>query len=246
MSKSNDLIKSTTAALRPASSVNEEGKVHFPTDGVSVARNNSAGAWKNWGPVYPLVTPSSSGFTWVNQGGATDTTERDTLLLKGTSESSLVHRLFVKSVVAPWTMTGLFLFNGACGKGTNAAGVGFRNSGGNAFTWAQMRAYGGNSSGPVANAPELSIEKWTNLTTFSASYATIPYVWHSLLWMRVLDDNTNRKTLVSTDGLDWTELHSVGRTDFLTANQVVIGLRCNNDATPNLTPAVRILSLEFT
>jgi hypothetical protein len=41
-----------------------------------------------------------------------------------------------------------------------------------------------------------------------------------LIWLRIADNGTNRIVSFSVDGVLWTALHTVGRTDFITPNQV--------------------------
>jgi len=60
--------------------------------------------------------------------------------------------------------------------------------------------------------------------------------------MRIADNNTNRICSVSADGQNWIEVHSVGRTDFLTADQVGFMIRPTNSATPNIGTGVSVLS----
>jgi len=44
------------------------------------------------------------------------------------------------------------------------------------------------------------------------------------LWFRITDDGTNRICHVSGDGQHFITIHSVGRTDFLTADEVFFGV----------------------
>ena len=45
------------------------------------------------------------------------------------------------------------------------------------------------------------------------------------MWFQIADDNTNRICSISQDGQNFDTFHSVGRTDFLTADQIGICLR---------------------
>ena len=70
---------------------------------------------------------------------------------------------------------------------------------------------------------QIKVEKWTDSTTFSANYVTYEVPMDSgvfPIWYRIEDDNTDRKSYWSTDGQYFHQLHTVGRTDFLTADQV--------------------------
>ena len=66
-------------------------------------------------------------------------------------------------------------------------------------------------------------EKWNSVTSFNASYGSIDarsMMCGSLAWIQLQDDNTNRKTNVSADGVNWVTPHTILRTDFLTPNQI--------------------------
>lgn len=56
----------------------------------------------------------------------------------------------------------------------------------------------------------------SNYITTAATETGFPSpIW----WFQVKDDNTNRMYRLSMNGMDWFQIFSVGRTDFLTANQ---------------------------
>ena len=67
----------------------------------------------------------------------------------------------------------------------------------------------------------LRINKWNNETTYSAAYvADIVFPLPDARWFKLEDTGTNRLMYMSTDGKNWVQEHTIGRTDFLTANQV--------------------------
>jgi hypothetical protein len=75
----------------------------------------------------------------------------------------------------------------------------------------------------TANSKEmnLGVAKWSSPTAWAATYMTFELKgWRGLLWLRITDDNTNRKCWLSVDKYHWVEIHSVGRTDYITADQV--------------------------
>ena len=51
-------------------------------------------------------------------------------------------------------------------------------------------------------------------------------------WLRITDDGTDRKVYFSSDGLHYTQLHTVGRTDFLTADEICFFANSQNATYP--------------
>ena len=79
------------------------------------------------------------------------------------------------------------------------------------------------------------IQKYTNETTFSANYQGITTINHmavgGALWVKLQDDNTNRIVSFSSDGERWLAFHTIGRTDFLTADEVWFGVNAYSQDT---------------
>jgi hypothetical protein len=81
----------------------------------------------------------------------------------------------------------------------------------------------------------MTATKFTNATTFSAHYTLVPAnppaaAWQMgpCMWLQIEDDNTNRILRVSNDGRHFKQLFSVGRTDFLTPDQIGIFANSGN------------------
>jgi len=67
----------------------------------------------------------------------------------------------------------------------------------------------------------LRTAKWTNETTYLGAYgADLLDPLATTQWFKLEDNGTNRIFYMSTDGVSWVQYHSIGRTDFITANQV--------------------------
>lgn len=234
MGRLQDVIAQTAHASRSAAANN--GRVHFTTDGYTISRDDGT-AWDPYGPCFPFTTPTDPG-TWVNQGSSTIATTKDALVLTGAATGSganLVCR--VQSATAPWTLTvfarGL-LFGKSASGGFNGFGVCARSSSG-----AQIHAFGifAQASGLLL----LRSTKYTSATAFSADYTSNTFSG-DLNWLRIADDNTNRICSVSPDGQNWITVHSVTRTDFVTADQCGLFLSTENTTTPNLAPILTVLS----
>ena len=166
-----------------------------------------------------LTKPVDSQFSWVNQGSATIATTRGGLLLSAPSNGTAYgFRARVKSAPAtPYTITACFL--AALGSGGLCfAGLVFRQSSDGKLVAFESGV--GNDGSSFVN-----VRKMTNPTTYSADYVQRNNANRigapGPIWMRIADDGTNRNISFSHDGEDFGEaVHSVGRTDFLTADQV--------------------------
>lgn len=197
---------------RPAAGTS--GNLHFPTDGYSIARDDGAN-WDPYGPLFALTTPPAvSGWTWVNQGGATATDDRDGILLTCPAGTGNNFRALVRSAPGtPYTVTAAFLMAFPA-VNFNSAGLIFRQS-----------SDGKMATLSIANAvKDFALIKMNSATSYSgANYSggfTQAPTMGPLLWFRIADNGTNRICSWSPDGRNWVQIHSVGRTDFLTADQV--------------------------
>ena len=86
--------------------------------------------------------------------------------------------------------------------------------------------------------------KWTNDTTFSTDYQAITNVYplrNPMTWLRIADDGSNRICSWSADGFTWQVLHTIGRTDFLTANEVGFFVDAWNVASPTYDVAMHLI-----
>ena len=196
-------------ASRPAST--NDGNLFLPNDSYVTQRDTGA-AWIPWGPIYPFVEPPAAGWSWVNQGTATliSANYGYTLSIPTGAASGVAARIRAEPtppyVITAWILPLLPGINNAqCGIGWYQAGT------------TEMVIF----SITYADRWEFSIYKNTNPTTFSANYVKIAV--HDLVspvCMRIEDDGSDRICSWSQDGLNFIELHSVGNTDFLTADNV--------------------------
>jgi hypothetical protein len=81
--------------------------------------------------------------------------------------------------------------------------------------------------------------KYSSPTAFSADYQLLRIVNHPR-WWRIADNGVNRICSISGDGQNWLQVHSIGRTDYLTADRVGIVTSSENFGTPNLAPIVTV------
>lgn len=202
----------TTAAYASRPAAGNVGDLFFPSNGYVVERDTGA-AWAPWGPIFPLTAPDDSAFAWVNQGGASTITTNGGIHLIAPAVAALNIRARVKSAPStPYTITACFLGRAV---GVNSANFGllFRESGTGEIHVFEVI---------FSTDWRLGSEKYTSATAASASYTLQPILSYMPcpLWLRIADDGANRICSWSMDGQNWMVIHTIGRTDFLTADQV--------------------------
>lgn len=168
--------------------------------------------------IWPAFTSIVDGdYAWINQSSATKTVNANggvyltnTHSIGDGNQDVMIRK---KSAPAtPYTITAALLpYNsGGC-----SFGLVFRESG-----TGELHTFGYGFSGQA-----LSSSKWTSPTVFSAHYSQLAMVGmhpstKGLLWLRIADNGTNRICSFSADGYNWHAWHTIGRTDWLTANEV--------------------------
>jgi hypothetical protein len=159
---------------------------------------------------------SDSGFSWANQGGATlDELDRGyaSLFVPGNVVTSL--RMRVKTApTAPYTFKALFsIFHSTTA--SQIGGLIVRDS-----VSAKLIVFGFNHNGVAV------VNKYDNESSFNSAYTTtvttfIPgFNLSAAIWIRIRDNATTRFYEMSMDNQHWLTIHSAGRTDFVTPNQI--------------------------
>jgi hypothetical protein len=219
-------------ALRPA--VGNQGRIYLPSDGFSLGRDSGT-AWETWGPIFPLTVPSDTGFAWVNQGTATLATTKDALVLTGVGNATVpnLHARVKTAPATPYTITACLLGN-PLAKSFLSYGLCFRQSSDGKMHVLRIVGTTGASLG-------MGSDKFTSATVYSANYQSFN-VGGPIRWFRISDDGANRKCWYSMDGQNWTQFHTIGRTDFLTADQVGFCCEAGNSAVPNIDSVVSVVS----
>lgn len=208
-------ISSGVYASRPAAGT--AGALYLPTDTTYLYKDNGS-AWQAWGPLYPLTPPVAAQFAWANQGTATLTDDGALNLSTGAAASGYNIRMQVKSAPAtPYTITAACIV-GMTGGVDAFGGICWRDS------------VGGGIVGLYTTYNGLNLSKWSNPTTPVASYASFDAraTFRGLVWLRLTDDGTNRVASYSGDGVNWLQMYSVARTDFITPNQVGFLVSCGS------------------
>jgi hypothetical protein len=78
---------------------------------------------------------------------------------------------------------------------------------------------------------KFDLVKWGSVTAFSATYVSLR-LEGVLVWLKLDDNGTNRIVSISQDGQTWRQVQSIGRTDFLTADEIGFGINVNNATYP--------------
>lgn len=154
-----------------------------------------------------LTTPPTTGWSWINQGSATETVESEgsiVLVTPAVGSANLVGR--VRTHSAPSTVTGRFN-DRPIGNANSAVGLWMRESSTSKLVVFYIKPNG-----------DVLIENWTNPTTFSASGASQAHgVGWRPIWLQIEDNSTNLIFRTSYTGFPdtWFQLSSVSRTAFL-------------------------------
>lgn len=219
---SGDITEQGVYGSRPAA--DSDGDLYFSTDSAVLSRDKGSGnGYSHWGPVFLLnMSKVVSDFAWINQETTTATdTAGGILMTPPVGTGSSINILKRTAPSTPYTITMGGILN-AVGTNSLRMGLVFRQSSDGKLVYIAL-GYGGSNY-------KIESFKFTDPTTYSgATYFSYEYTpLGGMLWVRIADNGTNRITSVSCDGQNWIDIHSVGRTDYLTADEIGIAVDCNN------------------
>lgn len=203
------------------------GDLWLPSDSNGLLYRYNGTLWLPYGNAYPLSTPPTSGWSWVNQGSATvDSTygQGIALVVPGAGDTvTMTARVRTKPAGA-YTVTA-HMIGDRGNKDYHAWGLLWRES-----TGGTMVLHGYQVSGIQLQLNQ----KWSSATAVSATYSNYNTYGPPFEWLRIQDDGaTNRLLFGSCDGQHWQQLHSVGRTDYQTPDQIGFFVSPRNAITPN-------------
>lgn len=220
-----------TYANRPASPSDNE--IFLPTDSI-YAQVYDSSAWKTWGPIWRMVPFVPGDFTWVNQGAATLTESGGMSYLYTPAASGNSLKILKKSKSGTFTVTLAFIPN-IRSVAYASCGIVFRNNSSGKIIYYSFIPY----------QTKFAASKFDDATNYNSAYTTSatysPHDIGNVVWMRATDNGTNRIAEWSTDGFNWNTIHSVARTDFITADEVGV---CVNSNSSTATSAMNVLSWE--
>lgn len=207
----------TPAAYASIPAAGTAGRLFLPTNSFYQFRD-SGSVWVPWGPIFPMTPPVDGDFSWVNQGSATVVTTNGGIYLQDPGTSGGNWRLRVKSAPSTPYMITVAVLPNFIDDNSQRVAVGFRQSSDGKLALFVIQADGGG---------RFYSQKWNSPSSFNSNYAGSPAEINANtgpFFLRIADNGTNRILSASRDGQNFIQFHSVGRTDFLTADQVCFGV----------------------
>jgi hypothetical protein len=215
-----------TGALASAPGASRAGLLYLPNDSLYALRDTGS-TYEYWGPLAKLTPPPAlANWTKLNQSSATMADSKGAVVITLPAIATGMRAIYKSAPSTPYTATFGFLGIHNDVDGAHIF-VGFRESSSGKLAVCKYRREA---------APTIRSSKYTNETTFSADYNSKNFAALSMgpmLWIQVADDGTNRTCAVSIDGINFVQTHTIGRTDFLTADQLVFGIDSNGSSSPS-------------
>lgn len=178
----------------------------------------------------PSLTPPINGdFAWINQGSAAVVATGGTVYLSAPVDAGTVDWKIRKKAApaTPYTITATLLRPGLCVNYTQF-GLLFRNSGSGL-----IHSFGVQFNSAVPPGLLLNSAKYASPTSYNATYLSTPFIIGRMVLLRIADNGTSRICSMSPDGVNWIPYHTIGRTDYFTADEVGFGLDVSNTTFPS-------------
>lgn len=207
---SSDILSDTYANLPAAGTA---GRLFLPTDSIYILRDNGV-SWDHWIGGIKVKPPIDGDFAWINQGTATLETSHGFIhllaLASGGGQDMKIRKKAAPST--PYTITVGILPN-MPQLSFSTCGIGWRES-----SSGKLVTHGLQSQG---NDLVITTQKLDSPTSFNSSYTTAAASYNAQpFFLRITDNGTNRICSFSSDKQHFITYHTVGRTDFITANEV--------------------------
>lgn len=211
---SGPLVSASAYASPPADP--QEGQLWVPSDGYHDFLRYDGALWRPHLRGVAGKLPVDTGFSWVNQDSSTlDTSGPAHVLRTVAGDNAGVHLRVKTAPTPPYTITAAML-SVPTGNGYPGFGLAHRESSSGKMYFIQF------FTSASSDQQTLRVDYWTDPDTFSSGpggpvqFPVVP----TPVWLRIADDNTNRKYSWSADGRNFVQLYSVARTTNMTANQV--------------------------
>jgi hypothetical protein len=224
-----------TYTSRPAAGI--AGRVYYSSDFPYVSYDDGA-AWNTYCCGFPITEPPIlSGFSWVNQNGATVSqlggSSGPITLTSQQGNANNMNQQVLSAPATPYTLeAGFFLTLRPNTSNFPSGGILFRNSSSGKLNIMQVQA-------PNMTGLAWYSTFWTNSTTATSNgYTGLGIAQANLFWVRIADDgSTNRTYYVSSDSRTWMQIFQEGRTNNFTADQIGFGVNASTD------PSLVVLTL---
>lgn len=206
-----DSFQVGTYATLPASGM-QAGDVFIPTDSFYDFVRYNGSSWDHFRNGFLLTPPVNASYSWDNTGNGTVTTAYGGVVaFSSQAVSGQLQVRYKTAPTPPYTITTAFLAHYSQ-TNNNQCGIGWRDSTGKIAICSVSYNSGWN----------FRRSKWTTATALSADYGSIaipPMLVHGpIIWMQMVHDNTNLRVNLSANGYNWTNFHSVTKTDFVNAS----------------------------
>ena len=217
--------KTYTSAYASPPGSPASGDIWLPTDSFYTCLRYSGSVWAPFIGGRQATLPVSGDFAWINQGAASVDDSKGATILLGVAGTGNSLRIRKKAKAAAYTITAAFMPHNVKGSVYNASGLLFRQSSDGKCQTLSIQSY--------SDGFNLISQKFSDATTYSAEYLRLIIQDAPIYWLRIADNSTNRICSWSPDGLTWIQVHSVGRTDYLTADEVGFFCDSNNVTYPS-------------
>lgn len=173
-----------------------------------------------------FTDPTTPSWTNLNHGGGTyteDTTNKRLTIVEDGNGSAQLRGWYTAypgdPTVTPYALR-IHAKVDAIGA-TNGLAIGFRQN-----STQELHLYLLYDS----TSPTFRIDKWNTATSFNSTYIAATTLRYIPNWFKIEDNGTNRIISTSIDGVVWSVRHSIGRTDFLTADEIFVGMIVTTNA----------------
>lgn len=228
----------TFAAMGSAATAGA-GSLYYTTDSVYNPCRSNGSTWDCFVGNVLTTDPNLQTWTWQNQGSSTVDTTLGGIYMDIPSAAADSVRIYeFTPPETPYTVTAMIMLN--FDQVASATGqwalIGWKETGTGKLA---PLAVGVNSGGGVGKLIFISYQ-YTSPTVFSATYippSTIfgQYGFGNVICLRCTDDGTNRIQYVSQDCIHYRQVHTIGRTNFLTPARFFFGVNTTNSRVAGAT-----------
>ncbi len=245
-----DITSTSQGFALPRMTESQRDAISSPIDGLEVYNTTddtkdvrSNGAWMQLSQYIAdgviFTDPTLQTWNNLNHGAGTyteDTTTRRMVIVEDGDGTADLRGWYTATPSVPYTIK-MHVKTWLGDTNANGVAVGFRE---NATTELHVMEWFDNAADTVS----FRVTKWNSPTAVNSTYIAATPVGLCPTWIKLQDDNTNRIISISNDGIAWSVIHSIGRTDFLTADGIFFGVFVTTASSYDTTAS--LLSYEAT